>query len=385
MFALLETIVVYSFLTIFMVVCGSIIAHESPYSVEYGRQIVSKPFISLPSVLLFLSFAIVFGCRWDVGVDHLRYFYHYISGGSERYELMFGQVESFMIKCGFHFAFFFGFWALWDIVLLFYCVKDHKYIFPFLALMLMLTSTYLSMMNTMRQHVAMALFLVSLHFIDKKKLVKYLVCCLFASMFHRSAVILIVLYPIITIKNDWFKRIWLQLLLYAVCYYLQFHFESVVEMIDRPFMWFTESFEYDQYNVDMLFNDNWSRDKFGRNTGWGPIINAIRVLPIILYSKKLKSYFDFSLFKIIFTLWFVGELMALLFGSSIILNRVVMYFTHVKPIMYSFFLYYCFKSKNKYNTILGLAMILLYMALFINVLMNTTPFSFFWQNTLNIA
>ena len=385
MYAILESFEVYTFLTIFMVVCGSFIARESPYSVEYGRQIVSKPFLSLPSVLLFLSFAVVFGCRWGVGVDHLDYLYKYVFGGSDSFEILFGLVETFMREWGFHFAFYFGFWALWDIVLLFYCVKDHKYIFPLLALMLMLTSTYLSMMNTVRQQAAMAVFLLSLHYIDNKKLIKYLVCCLIAVLLHKSAIIMLLLYPILSIRNDWFKSIWIQLLLYAVCFYLQFHFETVAEWIEKPFTFFSESFDYEEYYLDMLFSDYWSRDKFGRNTGWGPIINIIRVLPIILYSKTLKSYFDFPLFKLIYTLWFVGELLALLFGSSIILNRVVMYFTHIKPIMYSFFLYYCFRSRKNQNTLLGVAMILLYMALFINIVTNplsTAQFSFFWEHTL---
>lgn len=385
MFVILETFAVYSFLTIFMVVCGFMIARESPSCVRYGRRDVSEPFFTIPSALLFLSFAFVFGCRWDVGVDHLDYLYTYLNGGSGRHEKLFGLVETFLSENGFHFAFYFGFWALWDIVLLFYCVKDHKYIFPFLAVMLMLTSTYLSMMNTMRQHAAMVVFLVSLHYIDKKKFIKYLVCCLVAVLLHKSAVILLVLYPILSRKNDWFKSRLLQLLLYAVCFYLQFYFDSVVEWIEKPFTWFSEELDYERYNMDMLFSDRWSRDKFGQNTGLGPIINIIRILPVILCSRKLKLYFDFPLFKIIYTLWFTGVLLALLFGSSIILNRIVMYFTIIKAIMYSFFLYYCFKSKSNLNRILGVVLILLFMALFTNYVMNPmskAQFSFFWQHEI---
>ena len=169
----------------------------------------------------------------------------------------------------------------------------------------MLTSTYLSMMNTVRQHAAIAVFLVSLRFIYEKKLVKYVVCCLFAMTLHKSAVVMFALYPILSLNNDWFKSILLQLLLFAVCFYLQFYFESVVEWIERPFMWFSETMDYDKkYHVDMLFNDRWSRDRFGRNTGLGPIINFIRIVPIILYSRRMKSYYNYPLFNLIYTLWF---------------------------------------------------------------------------------
>ena len=190
-----------------MVVCGIFIARESPYSVRYGRQIVSKPFFTLPSVLLFLSFAFVFGCRWEVGVDYPHYLYRYLTGGGERHEMLFHWVQILFVDNGFHFAFFFAFWALLDIVGLFYCVKKYKFLFPFLALMLMLTSLYLSMMNTMRQHAAIAVFLISLRYIDDKKLFKYCGGILIAFLLHKSAIILIALYLIFATRKDWFKNI----------------------------------------------------------------------------------------------------------------------------------------------------------------------------------
>ena len=82
--------------------------------------------------------------------------------------------KCFFLDNGIHFAFFFAFWAFLDIVGLFYCVKKYKFLFPLLALMLMLTSTYLSMMNTVRQQAAMAVYLISLRFLDEKKIVKVL-------------------------------------------------------------------------------------------------------------------------------------------------------------------------------------------------------------------
>ena len=382
---MVESFLVYFILTAFMVCCGIYTARTSRSYVGYSGVYNDKSFFSLATILLLLSFAFVFGCRWDVGVDHLGYLYTYSHGGGERHELLFHLIQMFFVNNGFHFAFFFGFWAFLDIFGLFYCVKEYKFIFPFLALMLMLTSSYLSMMNTIRQHAAIAVFLISLRYIDEKKILKYFACCLVAFFLHKSAIILFAIFPLFIIKKDLFKRIPVQIILYGVCFYLQFRFSTVIELIETPFAIFADSLEYEQYNMDMLLEDRWSRDKFGRNTGAGVYANLLRILPIILYSKEMKSYYKSSYFEILYSLWFIGVLSSLLFGSSIILNRVFMYFKQFSPILYAFFLYFLFKRKRIIDLIVGCTIVLLFLALFINIVTNPisiAKFSFFWQHQI---
>ena len=135
--------------------------------------------------------------------------------------------------------------------------------------------------------------------------------------------------------------------------------------------------------MDMLLDDRWSRDKFGRNTGLGVYANILRVIPVILYSTKMKAYYKSSYFEILYSLWFIGVLLSLLFGSSIILNRIVMYFTHFSPIIYSFFLYYCFRTKKVIDYLVGCIIVLIFIALFVNIVTNpisTAQYSFFWEH-----
>ena len=175
----------------------------------------------------------------------------------------------------------------------------------------------------------------------------------------------------------------MQLLLYSVCFILQFYFSTVIEWIEAPFTWLSDSLDYDRYNMDMLLDDRWSRDKFGRNTGFGVYANILRVIPVILYSTKMKAYYKSSYFEILYSLWFIGVLLSLLFGSSIILNRIVMYFTHFSPIIYSFFLYYCFRTKKVIDYLVGCIIVLIFIALFVNIVTNpisTAQYSFFWEH-----
>ena len=92
---MVESFLVYSILTIFMVCCGIYTAQTASRYVGYSGVYKNQSFFSIPSVLLFLSFAFVFGCRWDVGVDYPHYLYVYLHGGGERHELLFHWVQMF--------------------------------------------------------------------------------------------------------------------------------------------------------------------------------------------------------------------------------------------------------------------------------------------------
>ena len=52
--------------------------------------------------------------------------------------------------------------------------------------------------------------------------------------------------------------------------------------------------------------------------------------------------------------------------------------------MAAFFTYYCFKSKDTRKILLGIAMIIVYLVMFLFILsngkLNTSEFTFFWQH-----
>lgn len=57
-------------------------------------------------------------------------------------------------------------------------------------------------LTAIRQWMAGSVFLLSIKYIRDQKLWKYLICILIASLFHNSAIILIILYPFVNIKKD---------------------------------------------------------------------------------------------------------------------------------------------------------------------------------------
>ncbi len=381
---MLESIAVYTVLFFIMFLCGDVSARRQKKYVLAGGTDVSKvPFLKPEMVALFFSFAFVFGCRWGVGRDFYRYLEAYTGAVPERFEFLFQTISKILQGCGAHFSIYFGVWALLDIFLLYYALRNYRYLYPYVAFFLIFGSYYLPMMNAMRQAIAGLIFLTSIQYVEQKKFGKFTVCFILALLFHKLSVILFVFYPLLKYKDDWFKSIPLQLILFAIGVFLNYHGEILLNLIETPFVWFAEKMGYERYTFDLLFSDRFDRTQFGNNTGLGIWVKIILTLPIILKSHELKEHYHSSLFNMFYSLYFLGVILTLLLEKSIILNRVAMFFTIYQLIIYSMFVHYCFGKKRNNYTIVGLMYLLLQIPLFLNMISNpnsTTPYLFFWQH-----
>lgn len=391
---MIESLIVYSTLCAIMAICGAIAAHkEAPYAANSGIYENNKRFLLQPEIIfLIAAFTFVFGCRWGVGVDYFHYLYLFQHEfyDTERIEPLFKGISAFLSRSGFHFAFFFGLWALVEITLFYAAFRNYRFIFPLLAFFLIFGSCYMSMMNVIRQQVAACIFLFSLQYIEKKKIVPYLLCLFIAYQIHHSAIILVIAYPILRFRSDWFKSITLQIVIYAFCLFLNFHQSIVIEWIEAPFRWFTDTFNYGQYGYNILFIDSLNdKNQFGRNTGLGIYTNILRILPVLVLSKDMKKFYNSKFFDKIYSLWFVYVSFGLAVSDSIVLMRPFVYLADLQPVMMAFFCYYCFKQKKALYHIIAIGIMLIYIALFINIIsygnVNTSAFTFFWQHEFNIA
>ncbi|MBR1557305.1 MAG: EpsG family protein [Prevotella sp.] len=385
---MLESIIVYFGLTFIMMICGWVasnrykLAQAKHYKNKSGWSVILQPEI----LVAIFAFTIVFGCRWNVGVDYPHYLYRYLTGiGSERHELLFGLISEWMRDNGFHFSVYFSLWAFIQIFLLYYSFRKYRYLFPYIAFYLIVGYTYMGMMNIIRQQLAACIFMMALQFVDEKKLIKYLLCVFVAFLFHKSALLLLIFYPIFLYKKDFFPSIKLQLLAYLL--FMVFNVtvsQYFIQIIETPFGLFTELLGFDNYSYGILNRERLnSIAQFGNDSTLSLIYNAMATIPIIIYSTKLKKYYNSSYFNIIYSLWFVKIMAEFLTGDSIILNRPFVYLVNYKMIMFSFFTYYCFKNKNMYFHLLGLFFILWHIAKFLLMLsngeLNTSKFTFFWE------
>lgn len=364
-----------------MFACGDIAARRQRRCLVKGG---TKSRFFTPEILVLLfSFAFVFGCRWGVGRDFFRYLQAYTGTVPERFEFLFQTISKILQGLGAHYSIYFGVWAFLDVFLLYYALRNYKFIYPFVAFFLIFGSYYLPMMNAMRQCIAGLIFLNSIIFIERKQFAGFLVCYVLAILFHKLAFFLFVFYPILRYKDDWFKRLTPQLILFAIAVFFSFHGEYIIQMIEQPFGLITESLGYERYSFDLLSADRYDRTQYGNNTGLGIWVKLFLTIPIILMSRDLKKYYNSSFFNMLYTLYFLGVILSLMLEKSVILNRVAMFFTIYQLIIHSLFVYFCFnKTKNYKYQFLGIMVLLMQIPLFLNMISNpnsTSPYLFFWQ------
>ena len=375
---------VYFLLFIVMFSCGIIAARRvKKYSISgsgpYQKEV---PFFTPEMIIMALTFAFVFGCRWGVGRDFYRYLYAYTEVIPERFEFLFQTITTILQRLGAHFSVYFGIWALMDVLLLYYAIRDYRFVFPYIAFFLIFGSYYLPMMNAVRQYIAALLFLNSIRFIEQKKIIKYGLCVIGAILFHRLSIILFIIYPILRWKEDWFQGIILQLIIFAIAVFLSLHGDIVVRWIEIPFEWITDKLGYSIYDYENLLDERYDRTRFGNNTGLGIWVKVFITVPIIVMSRELKGYYNSSYFNMFYTLYFVGVITSLMFGQSIVLNRIALFFAIFQLIIHSMFVYYCFDKKSITHLIIGIMIMLIQIPLFLNIVSNpnsTAPFLFFWE------
>lgn len=380
---MIESLFVYTALYAIMALCGGQIAKRSKkYEGWSGEYSNGGKFLSTEMTILCLSFALVFGCRWGVGRDYFRYLYAYLDYMPERFEFMFQTISSFLQSINAHYAVYFGIWALFDVVLLYYSVKEYKFLYPYIAFFLIFGFYFLPMMNAIRQLIAAGFFMVSIKYIDQKKIIKFSICYIIAILFHHLAIILFIFYPLLQLKDDWFKSVNFQLIIFALAVIISIFADNLIHWIEEPYLWLTNRLGYSRYTLDVLDTDRFNRANFGRGTGLGIWINIFKTVPIILMSKGLKSFYKSSYFNMVYTLYFLGVLLSLLLGDSVVLNRITYFFTTFQIIIYSFVVYYCFYRKTQLLYLFGIFLILIHIPLLLNVISNpnsTAPFLFFWQ------
>jgi hypothetical protein len=325
-----------------------------------------------------LLFAFVFGCRYGVGTDHLNYIAEYLYGRNRDVEPLFAFIESFFQSLNLHFAWFFGFIAFLQITLFLSAFKDRN-LYPFLILILFLGGRWLGWCNGIRQATACCFFIFSIQFIEERKPLPYLLCCLLAYMFHRSAIILLPFYFID--KADFFKIKWLPWLVYIMAVVVA-RTSFINNYIEQYFSVVSEAFNYDEgYTTEQAL----TKLEYDTNesTGIGSLVSTGITLITLSFMQPAKKFYDSKFFQIISNLYLIGLFGGVAFSGNVILTRPFGYFTVFGGVVTAYVLYYMFQGYNKKYEIWGYLLILFELLTFIAIIyrgkLNTAEFHFFWE------
>lgn len=346
-----QSIIVYTFLTLLM--CYG----------AYHSQMISKHsrvWCWLPIIL----FTLVFGLRYGVGVDYNNYLEIYDETSSyssfsdmlenERYEVGFSLLLYICHWLNAPVYIFFSIIAFIQIVVLYKAFKDEGNILVYIYATLLLTGICVySFMNILRHEIAFCIFIYSLKYIKDNKLTKYWICCLFALTFHHSAVLLFPLYFIWIRRKGILNKPIIELCAVIACFILLFvtSWQEFLHLFDNIIV----LLGYEDY-IDIADNME-VNSKIGITRILNLLVNCI----IILNSKQIKEYFKSDLLNIIYDLYVVGICLGYVFLSSMMIQRIIVYFSHTQFIMLAYTLCYLYETrKQKASQLLKYAIVVLY-------------------------
>ena len=186
------------------------------------------PFTSWEILLAMTIYVVVSSFRWLTSWDYNMYYSYFVSlqslGEFSRvnFEPGFAFITNVMARAGFHFAIYFAFWAILQVVLLYYAFRHRKVLLPWLALCVFLGPYYIFWMGFVRQSVVEALFVLMVELIVRRKFWYYLLLSVVAVSIHKMCVLFIPLYfvPLIRVPGSARVKRWLPFVLLAICFLL---------------------------------------------------------------------------------------------------------------------------------------------------------------------
>ena len=283
-----------------------------------------------------LIFLVIFiGFRYRTGPDYESYELIYQDKSSPVLEYLFQLLISIAKSIKLNYNYFLLLIAALSLSIKWISLNKYSPYF-FFSIVIAFQSYILADMGQIRFSLAIAVSWLSLHFCLERKLIPFLLIVFIASLFHRSAVILLPLY--------WFGyfniNFWIMLGSWGACYILSFALANLgfFEELSEFFVSETMADKID------LYADN---EEFGTRYDislWG-ILSKVIVLGLIFYS----SIPDDKMKRIFTNIYFVGGCAFFLFSfNEIFGSRISLYFFSFEPIMVPIAIYFIKDIKLHY-------------------------------------
>ncbi|UTW10631.1 EpsG family protein [Marinobacterium rhizophilum] len=376
---MLQSFVVYTELAISLFLLGLVSAkRERVYHYENKKLW----FWYWEVVLALFVFAFVSGIRFQVGVDHFAYLKNYLMLQNSNVflfekEFGFDAITSLFVSLGFHFSFYFGFFAFLQIFFIYRAFKNERYLYPFLGVVIIFGPHYLSWMNGIRQMLVATIFVYSIQFIVQKNFLKYTATIFLASLIHQSALILLPLYFLP--QRDYFKSRGVLVFLVFITIYIGT--TNVWIGLLNSLGGLISFIGYDNISgkLDLLIENNQVRNIGPRN-----LSIIFLALVTIWFSPQLKRRFEYTNFSIYFNFSILGVLFSnLLNNAHHIFLRPITYLTVFSIVTTAYLLAYLAK-KNILWFFVVLMLVLSYLPMTLvaeskNIYQDYSNYKFFWD------
>ena len=321
-----------------------------------------------------IIYSIIMGLRYGVGTDFFSYQNMY-DGTLYDFEVEkepgFIAIIKFATTFGLGNPFCLFIYAFIQLFLIFKAFTEYKQVFPFLVITFMLSEEWLMYANVIRHMIAFAIFVYALKFIVNRSVVKYILAIAIACLFHKSAAVLIVIYPIYLIRPSFFNKRAIQFVLLGGALVMM-----NLNFIQEFIAYFDKLIVLLGYGDKYLMDDRMDMEV---SIGLGFLVELCIALTIILFSPKVKQYYNSPLINISYDLFFIGLLIKYSFIGSMLIQRMNLFFLGYTFIVAAFTMAYLFKTKK----LMRYAFLLLYLLFFTGVMMsmkdNTALYVFNFQ------
>lgn len=347
MLLILQSIIVYGFMIWAMTYNANRILKRGVVPQNFKQFITNKNLI-----IPILIFSFIASIRWGVGVDCNNYMANFYGWGiddnsADKGEWGFVYLREFFRSLNLsHVPFFFSL-ALLEIGFLYYGLKNKPWMLLFFPLMLVLSGTYWSWMNGVRQSIVCCMFVYITFLVIEKKWLYAIGWIFLASFMHRSALVLLplsllCLYPKILLPNKWWQ---LGMVLISFLAMGMSVTDSLAGVVDNVL----SLLGYEDGSQSRLI-ESMIEKTFGIRSFMLLFANCIA----IYFSIKMRDFYESTHFNVMYNFYFIGVCAALVFRGNLGIERFLMYFTCFTPIILSCCAYYLYKHRNKKMNILCL-------------------------------
>ncbi|OMC67807.1 hypothetical protein BK121_16825 [Paenibacillus odorifer] len=265
------------------------------------RAKVKQKYVVDMTILVFMT--IIYGIRHGVGKDYISYELIYRNEyGWYKYEFLYDLLSRIFKYFGSPFWVFNLFLGLIIFSLLYEISRNLRIGYDKIIFFFILSGQLFVAFNLVRQTIAALIIMYSLKYIYEKKIIKYILGVVIASMFHTTALIFLLFYFIKNVNLN-FKRVLILTIIGISLYYI---------------------------NIMSLFDEYLILSKYGNLIGSSFDVNAkpgigtlfyiiIALLLSTKFAKQLSIYFPYAAAYVLCNSLFLFTL------SSFIVNRLTMY------------------------------------------------------------
>lgn len=375
---------VYIFLVLFCFITSYAYTRVCPKS----RLTIFHPLL----LICLFSVCIVCGIRYGVGVDYFSYYDCYIksaniSNGFAHMEKGWSIISEGMSKLGIHFTLYFALIAGVQFFFVIEAFKKHSNLLPYGILVFFLMGEFIIFMNVLRQTIIIAVFLFIVMAKPNVKLWQLIAISLVFSLIHKTALLMILFYPVIMSRKTWNIYPAVLVIIYLFCIRIGLNGSFLEDFLSNPLIInIIGGSDYASYIKDPAKAMAGTENQVG--LGY-MLICMVNILVILLYKKLTISSHNYIEYSKWFYLWIIGLFLSTLTPNSIIMSRMTMLLTIFSIPVYALVLRNTIgiiKKGYPFETIAGwfimCSMWLVFLFSYILKPQPTTKYVFFWEHMM---